>query len=80
MLKDPIQREEIIKFLKPRYGLFREAYKHLACLAPAGNVPSLGTNVLSDIMLRCGDFVDYKLLKLSDVDLAFIATNANGNK
>ena len=31
-------------------------------------------------MLRCNDFVDYKIMKISDVDLAFIATNAYGNK
>ena len=80
LIKDPNEREEIVKYLRPRYGLFREAYKHLSCLAPAGNIPSLGTNILSDTMLRCGDFVDYKVIKLSDVDLAFIATNAVGNK
>ena len=31
-------------------------------------------------MLRCGDFVDYKLTKLSDCDLAFIASNASAAK
>ena len=79
-IKNPLEKEEIIKFLRPRYGLFREAYKHLSCVAPAGNVPSIGTNVLSDLMLRCGDFVDYKLTKLSDCDLAFIASNASAAK
>ena len=69
-----------MKYLRPRYGLFREAYKHLACIAPAGNIPSIGTNVLSDLMLRCGEFVDYKHTKLSDVDLAFIASNAAASK
>ena len=80
MIKDPAEKEFLYKFLRPRYGLFREAYKHLACLAPAGNIPSIGTNVLSDLMLRCNNFVDYKLIKLSDVDLAFIATNAYASK
>ena len=37
-------------------------------------------NVLTELMLKCNEFVDYKLTKLSDVDLAFIATNAVGNK
>lgn len=60
--------------------MFREAYKNLSCLAPAGNVPSIGTNILSDLMLRCGEFVDYRLTKLSDVDLAFIASNAAASK
>ena len=38
----------------------------------------MGTNILSDLLLRCNDFVDYKMTKLSDCDLAFIATNAVG--
>lgn len=80
MIKDPHEKEALIKYLRPRYSLFREAYKHLACIAPAGNIPSLGTNVLSDVMLRCSEFVDYKLTKLSDVDLAFIASNATASR
>ena len=40
----------------------------------------MGMNILTDIMLRCNEFVDYKYTKLSDVDLAFIATNAVGAK
>ena len=49
-------------------------------MAPAGNMPSMGMNVLTELMLKCNDFVDYKNTKLSDVDLAFIATNAVGSK
>ena len=56
----------------------RETYKHLACMAPAGNMPSLGMNILTELMLKCNGFIDYKLTKLSDVDLTFIATNAVG--
>ena len=37
-------------------------------------------NVLTELMLKCNEFVDYKNTKLSDVDLAFIATNAAGAK
>lgn len=80
MIKDPKDKDELYKFLRPRYGLFREAYKHLACISPAGNVPSMGPNVLTDLMLHCNDFVDYRLTNLSDVDLAVISTNAAGNK
>lgn len=79
-IRDPQDKEAVKDFLRPKYGLFREAYKHLACVAPAGNTPSIGTNVLTELMLRCNEFVDYKLIKLSDVDLAFVATNASGNK
>ena len=80
MIKDPHEKEATIKYLRPKYGLIRETYKHLACVAPAGNMPSLGMNILTEIMLKCNEFVDYKNTKLSDVDLAFIATNAAGAK
>ena len=80
LVKNDEEREEIMKYLRPRYGTFREAYKHLACLAPSAEIPSLGANLLSELLLRCGDFVDYKYIKISDVDLAFIATNASGSK
>lgn len=38
---------------------------------------SIGTNVFSDIIYNCGNMVDYKTLKLSDVDLEFITTKAS---
>jgi len=60
MIKDPIEKEMIIKYLRPKYGLIRETYKHLACVAPAGNMPSIGMNVITELMLKCNDFVDYK--------------------
>lgn len=80
MIKDPQEKEAVVKYLRPKYGLIRETYKHLACVAPAGTMPSMGMNVLTELMLKCNDFVDYKSTKLSDVDLAFIATNAVGAK
>ena len=80
MIKDPMERDAIYKFLRPKYGLIRETYKHLACIAPAGNVPSIGMNSLSELMLKCNDFVDRKVTSLHDVDLAFITTNAVGAK
>ena len=79
-VRDPAEKEKLIRYLRPKYGLIREAYKHLACVAPAGNMPSIGMNVLTELMLKCNDFVDYKYTKLSDVDLAFVATNAFGAK
>ena len=38
---------------------------------------SVGMNVLTELMLKCNDFVDYKTIKLSDVDLAVITVNAS---
>ena len=66
--------------LKSYYPLIRETYKHCAGLQPSGNIMSLGMNVITDIMLQCNGFVDYRAIKLSDVDLAAIAINALGSK
>jgi hypothetical protein len=55
----------------------REAYKYYSSVAPTGNVPSIGTNVFSDIIVNCEGLVDGKYLKLSDVDLDFVATKAS---
>lgn len=48
----------------------------MSAQSPAGIIPSIGMNAVSELMLKCKDFVDYSNLKLSDVDLSFIATNA----
>lgn len=56
----------------------KEAYKFHSSLNPSGNIWSIGTNVFSDIIYNCCNMVDYKTLKLSDVDLEFITTKASG--
>jgi len=62
--------------MRENYKYVREAYKHMSAQSPAGIIPSIGMNAVSELMLKCKDFVDYSNLKLSDVDLSFIATNA----
>ena len=47
---------------------------------PSGCIWSIGTNVLSDTIYNCKELVDYKTLKLSDVDLEFITTKASGQQ
>ena len=80
MIKDPDNNAKVRAYLRPKYMMIRETYKHLACVAPSGNIASIGMNVMTEMMLKCNDLVDYKLIALKDVDLAFIATNASGNK
>ena len=55
-----------------------QTYKHYAAVAPSGLIPSIGTNVLGDIILHWEGLVDYKSLKLSDIDLEFVSTKAGG--
>ena len=76
ILKNQEEKEAIKNYLRPIYKLIREAYKHMSSMSPAGIVPSIGMNSMTELMLKARDFVDYVNIKLSDVDLAFISTNA----
>ena len=54
----------------------RETYKHESAISPAGMYPSIGGNVINEMISSCKDLVDNHTLNLSDVDLEFVATNA----
>ena len=60
--------------------MIREAYKHLACLSPHGNIPSVGINVIAEMTLKWPNFIDFKTMRNSDVDLCFITSNTTGNR
>lgn len=74
----PEEKDSIYNYLKKNYYIIKEAYRYLSSLNPSGNIWSIGTNVFSDVIFNCGTLVDYKTLKLSDVDLEFITTKASG--
>lgn len=76
IFKKEEDRLEAKTILRANYKYVREAYKHISAQTPSGIIPSIGMNAISELMLKAKDFVDYQNLKLSDVDLAFIATNA----
>jgi hypothetical protein len=66
----PEEIEDIYNYLKSKYHLIREAYKHVAATAPAGGIPSIGSNCCTELFLKMSNsFIDYKSLKTSDVDL-----------
>lgn len=67
-------------FLKENYKYFRETYKYYSAVSPAGIIFSIGTNTFSDIISNCKDLVDNDTLKLSDLDLEFVATNSGVTK
>jgi hypothetical protein len=45
---------------------------------PANSVPSIGQNVLTELVLQVAVLIDYKALKLSDVDLHVISVKQQG--
>jgi hypothetical protein len=58
----------------------RETYKHYSGVDPLSNIPCIGTNVFTEIVSNCGDLVDNKTLKISDLDLEFVATKSGPKK
>lgn len=80
IIKDDTDRAQIRKYLNGIYKHLREAYKAHAAIAPAGQVFSIGTNVFSEMMQKSNGVLDGKLLKMSDIDLEFVATNAGPKK
>ncbi|CAI2365652.1 unnamed protein product [Moneuplotes crassus] len=79
LVKNEEDQAEVKKILKSHYKEFREVYKFQGALNPAGLYPSIGSNVISEIVASCKHLVDNSTLNLSDIDLEFVATNA-GNK
>ena len=57
--------------------MIRDAYKLTAGQSSEGrDIMSISTNFFSVLMQSCSDFVDSKTLKISDLDLGFIASKA----
>lgn len=69
-------KESVRKFYK---GIW-EAYKFYGAIGPNGLIASIGTNVFAEILSNVNTpecwLVDENLLKMSEADLEFVATNA----
>ena len=78
IVKNEEDRAELKAYCKSIYQHFREVYKFIAGSDPMGDVFCIGSNVFTD-MITAGipGFVDGKYLKLTDLDLERIKTNAN---
>lgn len=62
--------------MKKNYKMLRDAYKLAAGQDAQGNQMSIGKNSFGALMQACGDLVDNKTLKLSDLDIGYIAVKA----
>ena len=80
VVKNGQDLKQVKDYLKENYAYFRETYKYYSAVAPAGLIFCIGSNTFSDIISSCGGIVDNDTLKLSDLDLEFVATNAGGVK
>lgn len=75
IIKDEKEKEKVMNYLRSNYKYIREVYKSFAGISPCNGIPSIGTNTFQDIANSCY-LIDGELLKLSDMDLEFISTNA----
>jgi hypothetical protein len=51
----------------------RETYKYFSGISPSGSIPSIGGTLCQSIFVKVPNrFIDYRLLKPSDIDLSFI--------
>eukprot|EP00347_Sterkiella_histriomuscorum_P005610 403355936 len=80
IIKDLTDQNKTKEFLRTRYKLLRDAYKYYSGVDPVGNVCCIGTNVFTEMVSNCGDMIDQKTLKLSDLDLEFVATKSGPKK
>jgi hypothetical protein len=76
LIKDKIDLEKSKEFLRSKYKLLRETYKYYAGVDPIGVLACIGTNTFTEIINNCPGLLDYKYLKLSDLDLEFVSTKA----
>ena len=76
LIKKEAEREQVKKFMKKNYKMLRDAYKLTAGQDAQGNQMSIGKNSFGALMQACGDLVDNKTLRLTDLDIGYIAVKA----
>lgn len=78
IVKNEEELEKFKAYCRSIYWHFREVYKYVAGSDPMGDIFCIGVNVFSDIFTTgMPKFVDGKYLKLTDLDLERIKSNAN---
>ena len=79
MIKKDDDLEKVKKLLYSVYRQYKETYKYYASLSPNGEVWSISQLPFTDFINESG-IIDNKNLKISNVDIKFIATLASGEK
>ena len=78
IVKNDEEREKLKTYIRSIYKWFREMYKFFSGSDPMDDIFCIGTNVFSDLVINViPSMIDGKYLKLSDLDLERIQTNAN---
>lgn len=79
VIKKEDDLEKVKKQLYAVYRQYKETYKYIASLSPSGEVWSISQLPFTDFINE-SNIIDNKFLKLSDVDIKFIATLSSGEK
>lgn len=79
IIKKEDDLEKVKKLLYSVYRQYKETYKYYASLSPSGEVWSISQLPFTDFVNE-SNIIDNKSLKLSDVDIKFIATLSSGEK
>lgn len=63
------------EYIRTVYEYLRETYKYYAGVSPLGRVMSIGPGTMTELFHHCENFIDGKVIKISDIDLQLIAVN-----
>ncbi|CAI2375065.1 unnamed protein product [Moneuplotes crassus] len=80
IIKNPDELKLIRNYLKKNYKHMRELYKYYSSVSPMGNIFCIGNNTFNDIISHFDGIIDNQTLKLADIDLEFVSTNAGPKK
>ena len=69
---------ELKDYMKQKYKYFREVYKYQAGIDPQREIMCISMNTFGAFAQELPGFVDMKTIKLADIDLEIISTNAGG--
>lgn len=76
MVKNEDDQKKVKELLRSIYKHYKEAYKYFAGLTPIGDTWCISMLGFTDF-LNSANIIDGKTLKLSDVDIKFIATSSS---
>ena len=69
---------ELKEYMREKYKWFREVYKYQAGVDPQKEIMCISMNCFGAFAQELPNFVDMKTIKLADIDLEIISTNAGG--
>ena len=74
IVKSERERAKVKEFLRENYKVIKDVYKYYSSLTGSSEMFSISMNSYKEFLTRT-EMIDGKLLKLSEIDLPFTATN-----